>query len=199
MTHYFLTRCVILDEFSSDTVKLMSRKFRNKGLHFILAVQVIENGITASHLNLTRSQFKSYLTGTKPPLALMEFQIQRDSKTALGGIFERNIETGEFSSPALQKIRNIKTENEKFFERARRLRKEMSEWSISVSKEVDEILTEYPLKLPANKEAENVPGPKLELSDGSTSEQASSVVSSPEDKKDDSSISEDSSPSSPSE
>ena len=129
----------------------------------------------------------------------MEFQIQRDSKTALGGIFERNIETGEFSSPALQKIRNIKTENEKFFERARRLRKEMSEWSISVSKEVDEILTEYPLKLPANKEAENVPGPKLELSDGSTSEQASSVVSSPEDKKDDSSISEDSSASSPSE
>ena len=129
----------------------------------------------------------------------MEFQIQRDSKTALGGIFERNIETGEFSSPALQKIRNIKTENEKFFERARRLRKEMSEWSISVSKEVDEILTEYPLKLPTNKETENVPGPKIELSDGSTSEQASSVVSSPEDKKDDSSISEDSSPSSPSE
>ena len=131
----------------------------------------------------------------------MEFQIQRDSKSALGGIFERNIETGEFSSPALQKIRNIKTENEKFFERARRLRKEMSEWSISVSKEVDEILTEYPLKLPTNtgKDGENVPGPKLELSDGSTSEQASSVVSSPEDKKDDSSISEDSSPSSPSE
>ena len=179
----------------------MNVTFITGHLIFFLAVQVIENGITASHLNLTRSQFKSYLTGTKPPLALMEFQIQRDSKSALGGIFERNIETGEFSSPALQKIRNIKTENEKFFERARRLRKEMSEWSISVSKEVDEILTEYPLKLPTNtgKDAENIPGPKLELSDGSTSEQASSVVSSPEDKKDDSSISEDSSPSSPSE
>jgi hypothetical protein len=149
------------------------------------AVQVIENGITASHLNLTRSQFKSYLTGTKPPLALMEFQIQRDSKSALGGIFERNIQTGEFSSPALQKIRNIKTENEKFFERARRLRKEMSEWSISVSKEVDEILTEYPLKLPTNTGTENVPSPNLELCEGSTAEhfrtQTSSVVVSPED------------------
>ena len=149
-------------------------------------------------MNLTRSQFKSYLTGTKPPLALMEFQIKRDPKSALGGIFERNNETGEFSSPALEKIRNIKTENEKFFERARRLRKEMSEWSISVSKEVDEILTEYPLKLPTNGEAENAPGPKLELSEDSetTSEQASSTISSPEDKKDDSSTSEDSSPSS---
>ena len=183
---------IIIAQFVRVSFYIYNRPFFN----FFPAVQVIENGITASHLNLTRSQFKSYLTGTKPPLALMEFQIQRDSKSALGGIFERNIETGEFSSPALQKIRNIKTENEKFFERARRLRKEMSEWSISVSKEVDEILTEYPLKLPTNtgeKDGENVPGPKLELSDGSTSEQASSVVSSPEDKKDDSSISEDSS------
>ena len=183
---------IIIAQFVRVSFYIYNRYFFKK---IVLAVQVIENGITASHLNLTRSQFKSYLTGTKPPLALMEFQIQRDSKSALGGIFERNIETGEFSSPALQKIRNIKTENEKFFERARRLRKEMSEWSISVSKEVDEILTEYPLKLPTNtgKDGENVPGPKLELSDGSTSEQASSVVSSPEDKKDDSSISEDSS------
>ena len=129
----------------------------------------------------------------------MEFQIKRDPKSALGGIFERNNETGEFSSPALEKIRNIKTENEKFFERARRLRKEMSEWSISVSKEVDEILTEYPLKLPTNGEAENTAGPKLELRKDSetTSDQASSTISSPEDKKEvDSSTSEDSSPSS---
>merc|ERR1719197_772862 len=102
----------------------------------------------------------------------MEFNRPRDTSGAnhaLGGIFERNIETGEFSSPALQKIRNIKNENEKFFERARRLRKDMSEWSISVSKEVDEILTECPLKIQSAKEPTQISEPPASAG---TSEQA---------------------------
>ena len=38
-------------------------------------------------------------------------------------------------------------ENDRFFERARTLRKEMSEWSLSIAEEADKILAEAPLAL----------------------------------------------------
>ena len=44
-------------------------------------------------------------------------------------------------------FRSIKLENDKFFERARSLRKEMSDWSLSVAKEADEILERFPLEI----------------------------------------------------
>ena len=44
-------------------------------------------------------------------------------------------------------FRSIKLENDKFFERARSLRKEMSDWSLSVTKEADEILERFPLEI----------------------------------------------------
>jgi hypothetical protein len=112
------------------------------------AVEFIESGITAAHLNLTRRQFKQFhIDKQQPPAALMENCFSSNSNK-IGGIFEIDKNQNSIDSPALRKIRSIKLENERFFERARNLRREMSEWSLSVTKEVDEILSLYPIDLP---------------------------------------------------
>lgn len=129
------------------------------------AVEFIESGITAKHLNLTRRQFKEYHIDKKqPPASLMENAFDaNDNKIAR--IFDINKNDGSIDSPALRKIRNIKLENERFFERARDLRREMSEWSLSVSKEVDEILALYPIEMPPRNVPESTTNPN---SNGST-------------------------------
>lgn len=134
------------------------------------AVEFIENGITAKHLNLTRRQFKEYhIEKKQPPASLMENAFDaNDNKVA--GIFDINQNDGSVDSPALRKIRNIKLENERFFERARDLRREMSEWSLSVSKEVDEILALYPIEMPPRNVPDSTTNPNSNASTDSTIE-----------------------------
>lgn len=134
------------------------------------AVEFIENGITAKHLNLTRRQFKEYhIEKKQPPASLMENAFDaNDNKVA--GIFDINQNDGSVDSPALRKIRNIKLENERFFERARDLRREMSEWSLSVSKEVDEILALYPIEMPPRNVLDSTTNPNSNASTNSTIE-----------------------------
>ena len=61
-------------------------------------------------------------------------------------------------------------ENERFFERARDLRREMSEWSLSVSKEVDEILALYPIEMPPRNVPDSTTNPNSNASTDSTIE-----------------------------
>ena len=51
---------------------------------------------------------------------------------------------GQIDKPT---FRSIKRDNDRFFERARTLRQEMAEWSLSVAKEADEILERFPLEI----------------------------------------------------
>lgn len=110
------------------------------------AVQFIERGITEKDLNLTRHQFSQFVSNeVTPPLSLMEMDfshIRQNDK--IGGIFSVD-ESGTFTSPELERIVELKKKNEEFFSRARQLRKEMSEFSISVSKEVSDLIEKYPL------------------------------------------------------
>ena len=73
----------------------------------LLAVEFIENGITAKHLNLTRRQFKEYhIEKKQPPASLMENAFDaNDNKVA--GIFDINQNDGSVDSPALRKIRYL--------------------------------------------------------------------------------------------
>jgi len=111
------------------------------------AVGFVEHGITAKHLNLTRKQFDMFHQNqAKPPLALMESTFPRMDK--IGNIFTKDGDDDvSFSSPALEKIKSIKRDNDRFFERARSLRQEMAEWSLSVAREADAILERYPLEI----------------------------------------------------
>lgn len=120
------------------------------------AVAFIERGITEKDLNLTRHQFAQFVTNeVRPPHSLMDMDFSSyRNRNKIGDIFTQNSQ-GQFSSSGLERIHQLRQKNEEFFNRARQLRKEMSEFSISVSKEVEEIIEKYPLQVENSVEAES--------------------------------------------
>jgi len=133
------------------------------------AVQFIERGITEKDLNLTRNQFSQFVSNeVTPPLSLMEMDfshIRQNDK--IGGIFSVD-ESGTFTSPELERIVQLKKKNEEFFSRARQLRKEMSEFSISVSKEVSDLIEEFPLGTDVTVDESSNPPEKIRSPDTET-------------------------------
>jgi len=119
------------------------------------AVSFIERGITEKDLNLTRRQFHQFLTNEdRPPHSLMEMNFSKfRNEQKIGGIFEES-DGGEFTSPALERIKKLKEKNTEFFIRARELREQMTDFSQSVTKEVHDILETYPLKLDESETSE---------------------------------------------
>lgn len=94
------------------------------------AVSFIERGITEKDLNLTRRQFNQFLTNEdRPPHSLMEMNFSKfRNEQKIGGIFEET-DDGEFTSPALERIKKLKEKNTEFFIRARELREQMTDFS----------------------------------------------------------------------
>merc|ERR1712037_334055 len=107
------------------------------------AVGFIERGITETELNLTKRQFEQFQKSeARPPAALMDFDFTTMRKTSrIVDIFD--VDDDEVASPALERLRHLKLKNEEFFSKAKKIKEELTSFSMHVQQEVTEISEKY--------------------------------------------------------
>lgn len=107
------------------------------------AVGFIERGITEKELNLSKRQFDQFQTNlVKPPTSLMDYDFTTMRKsTRIVDVFD--VDDDEVASPALERLRLLKVKNQEFFSKAKKMKEDLTSFSLNMHREVDEIAEKY--------------------------------------------------------